>query len=79
MRRRTAAAGLGLIVVLGAFSGGLAQAPSTSGASAPDVYSNTVRYNRGQSIQPVFEGWSRNPDGSFAMWFGTSIATTKRS
>ena len=32
--------------------------------------SNTVRYSRGQSIQPVFEGWSRNPDGSFAMWFG---------
>jgi hypothetical protein len=29
-----------------------------------------VRYARGQSIQPVFEGWSRNPDGTIAMWFG---------
>ena len=35
-----------------------------------EVYSTTVRYSRGQSIQPVFEGWSRNPDGSFDMWFG---------
>jgi hypothetical protein len=39
-------------------------------AFTQDVSSNPVRYLRGQSIQPVFEGWSRNPDGSFAMWFG---------
>jgi hypothetical protein len=39
-------------------------------ASAQDVSSNSIRYLRGQSVQPVFEGWSRNPDGSFAMWFG---------
>ncbi len=49
---------------------GSAQAPSAAPGSAPDVYSNTVRYARGQSVQPVFEGWSRNPDGSFDMWFG---------
>ncbi len=47
-----------------------AQSPSAKPAAAQEVYSNTVRYNQGQSIQPVFEGWSRNPDGSFAMWFG---------
>jgi hypothetical protein len=35
-----------------------------------DVYSNSVRYASGQSVQPVFEGWSKNPDGSYAMWFG---------
>jgi hypothetical protein len=35
-----------------------------------DVYTNNVRYNKGQSIQPVFEGWSKNPDGSFDLWFG---------
>lgn len=39
-------------------------------AGAQDVYNNSVRYSRGQSIQPVFEGWSKNPDGTFAMWFG---------
>ena len=30
----------------------------------------TARYNSGQNLQPVFEGWSRNPDGSYVMWFG---------
>ncbi len=43
--------------------------PGAAGGTQ-DLYSNSVRYARGQSIQPVFEGWSRNPDGSFAMWFG---------
>ena len=28
------------------------------------------KFNSGQSVQPIFEGWSRNPDGSFAMNFG---------
>jgi hypothetical protein len=47
------------------------QSPVPVPAGAPqDIYSNAVRYARGASIQPVFEGWSRNPDGSFAMWFG---------
>ena len=34
------------------------------------VYNNSVRYARGQSIQPVFEGWEKNADGTFSMWFG---------
>jgi hypothetical protein len=46
----------------------------SAGAKPPvgtqEVYVNSVRYLRGQSVQPVFEGWSRNPDGSFDMWFG---------
>lgn len=29
-----------------------------------------TRYARGQNIVPVFEGWERNPDGSFSMVFG---------
>jgi len=28
------------------------------------------RWNRGQNVQPVFEGWERNGDGSFTMVFG---------
>lgn len=28
------------------------------------------RWNRGQNVQPVFEGWERNADGSFTMVFG---------
>jgi hypothetical protein len=43
--------------------------PAPAGAPQ-DIYSNAVRYARGASIQPVYEGWSKNPDGSFAMWFG---------
>ena len=29
-----------------------------------------LKYSTGQTVQPVFEGWSRNPDGSFTMHFG---------
>jgi hypothetical protein len=46
------------------------QSAAPTPGAAQDVYANSVRYNSGASIQPVFEGWSKNPDGSFAMWFG---------
>jgi hypothetical protein len=29
-----------------------------------------LKYDRGQTVQPVFEGWSRNEDGSYEMHFG---------
>ena len=29
-----------------------------------------TRWNGGQNVQPVFEGWTANADGSFDMWFG---------
>ena len=29
-----------------------------------------LRYSSGQNVAPVFEGWDRNPDGSFTMVFG---------
>jgi len=29
-----------------------------------------VQYARGQNIAPTFEGWERNPDGTFSMVFG---------
>ena len=29
-----------------------------------------LKYNKGQNIQPIFQGWSRNPDGSFEMHLG---------
>jgi hypothetical protein len=29
-----------------------------------------VQYARGQDVAPVFEGWERNPDGTFGMVFG---------
>ena len=29
-----------------------------------------VQYSRGQNVAPAFEGWERNPDGTFSMVFG---------
>jgi hypothetical protein len=29
-----------------------------------------IRYSSGQNVAPVYEGWERNPDGSFNMVFG---------
>jgi hypothetical protein len=61
----------GALAVLGVLAGPAGAQPRQRPPTATeDVYSNSVRYARGQSVQPVFEGWSRNPDGSFAMWFG---------
>src|SRR5215467_3285512 len=28
------------------------------------------KFNSGQNIQPIFEGWMQNPDGTFSMYFG---------
>jgi hypothetical protein len=41
---------------------------STHAQIKTDLYH--LRYNQGQVVQPIFEGWSRNADGSFAMLFG---------
>jgi len=59
---------LALLCLSSLSSAGQSRAPNAAGTQ--EIYSNSVRYARGQSIQPVFEGWSRNADGSFAMWFG---------
>ncbi len=39
------------------------------GAIAQTEVDNNFKFNSGQDVQPAFEGWSRNPDGSFAMHF----------
>ena len=38
--------------------------------SCGSTVSAQERWSRGQNIQPVFEGWERNADGSFNMVFG---------
>ena len=38
--------------------------------SAAPAASAQERWSRGQNVQPVFEGWERNDDGSFTMVFG---------
>jgi hypothetical protein len=39
------------------------------GAQLPTAIPS-IRHNTGQSVTPYFEGWIRNPDGSFDMVFG---------
>ena len=39
-------------------------------ASAQTEITNDFKFNSGQDVQPVFEGWSKSPDGSFVMHFG---------
>ena len=29
-----------------------------------------IEYPRGQDVSPTFDGWEKNPDGSFSLWFG---------
>lgn len=36
----------------------------------PNDIDNNFKFNSGQDIQPIFEGWSKNPDGSFNFHFG---------
>jgi hypothetical protein len=37
---------------------------------AQEVAMSELKFNSGQSVQPAYEGWTRNPDGSRSMWFG---------
>jgi hypothetical protein len=50
--------------------GAMALTLGASGLFAQGEYVNNFKYNTGQSVQPVFEGWSHAPDGSINMHFG---------
>jgi len=50
--------GLALLLISGVASGVNAQVASST------------RYLKGQSIQPAYEGWEQNPDGTYSLWFG---------
>ena len=38
--------------------------------AAPQSPFSGIPVSRGQDVSPTFEGWEKNPDGSFSMWFG---------
>ena len=40
------------------------------GVTAQSEFANNLKYDSGQDIQPVFEGWARVPDGTFDLYFG---------
>ena len=59
-RRRSRWPGIVSALVLLAVVAGLVAVPGSA----------QQRWLRGQNVQPVFEGWERNADGSFTMVFG---------
>ncbi len=50
---------VGLVWILGAPQDARAQADPSN-----------FLFNSGQTVGPIFEGWWRNPDGSYEMYFG---------
>jgi hypothetical protein len=45
--------------------------PMLAGAQPRDgQLSGNIKYNTGQSVQPIFEGWTKNADGSYQFYFG---------
>lgn len=38
--------------------------------ATPVAAAAQVRYDRGQNVAPVYEGWEQNPDGTYTMVFG---------
>lgn len=49
---------------------GLALTLGTLTLAGQSEYINNFKFNTGQSVQPVFEGWSRAADGTLNMHFG---------
>ena len=43
---------------------------SGTGLPAQEQFTNNFKYNSGQSVQPIFEGWSWAADGSINLHFG---------
>ena len=65
--RRPLVGALAALTLLGVGSGGYAQ---VNRRDVPIVAQTQQRFNSGQDIQPIFEGWRKNDDGSFAFLFG---------
>ena len=61
------AAGLAVVMLLAAASSGRAQ---VNRRDIPIVTQPQQRFNSGQDIQPIFEGWKLNDDGSYNFLFG---------
>ena len=55
------------VLLLGALSSSEAQVRPRD---VPIVTQPQQRFNSGQDIQPIFEGWTRNDDGSYVFHFG---------
>jgi hypothetical protein len=58
---------IGSAVVMLAVGAGVLDA---SAQSVGRTLGGTIKFNSGQSVQPIFDGWAKNPDGSFDLYFG---------
>src|SRR5580658_4502651 len=65
-KRMRAAARLGIFLGIGLTAVGL-RAQSVKDQLPPEL---PMPRDTGDSIQPVFDGWQRNADGTISMWFG---------
>jgi len=57
------------ISVVGLLSGGAPRARA-QGLSQLPTYNPQTQFSNGQDVVPVYEGWLRNPDGTFTFVFG---------
>ncbi len=65
---RTSIALAVLLVVVGAYD---VRAQPRSAEFDPDIaLSSGITFNSGQYVQPIFEGWTKNADGSYQLHFG---------
>jgi hypothetical protein len=45
--------------------------PGPAGAQQKDgLLSGNIKYNSGQAVQPIFEGWTKSSDGGYQFYFG---------
>lgn len=45
--------------------------PALAGAQQKEgLLSGNIKYNRGQAVQPIFEGWTKAADGNYLLYFG---------
>ncbi len=51
-------------------AGGLGVVRGQGQQGRPNTFDNSIKFNSGQGIQPVYEGWSRNADGTVNLHFG---------
>jgi hypothetical protein len=66
------AVGLLLACVYGAGAGAQTSGSGQRQIQVPDLPTSIpqIRFNAGQSVVPYYEGWIKNPDGSFGIVFG---------
>lgn len=55
------------VLLVAAVASRIAPAQGVKDALPADL---RVQRNQGDSVQPVFDGWQRFPDGTVSMWFG---------